>query len=80
MRGAGIDLASVMACSQAVAGIPKRETRRMVLVKSCKGYTSVWQSSGGQAQRVTENFFAKALCFCPSSATTSQFSPEILSR
>ena len=79
-RGTGMDPVSVAACSQAVASIPKRGTRRMPPVKSCRGYMSVWWSSGGQAWRAAENFFAKAWLFHPSSAITSWFSAEMLSR
>ena len=80
VRGAGMDPVSVVACSWAAAGISKGGTRGMPLVKSCKGYTSVWQSSGGQAWRAAENFFAKALCFCPSPANALWFSAKMLSR
>ena len=79
-RGAGMDPVSVTACSWAAAGIPKRGTRGMPLLKSCRGHMSAWQSPSGQAQRAAENFFIKAWHFCPSSAIASWFSAEMPSR
>ena len=80
VRGAGMDPVSVVACSWAAAGIPKRGTKGMLPVKSCRGYMSAQQSSDAQVWRAAENSFAKAWHFCPSSAITSQFSAEMLSR
>ena len=45
VRGAWMDPVSVMACSQAVAGICKRGTKGIPPVKSCRGYMSAQQSS-----------------------------------
>ena len=64
-RGAGMDPVSITACSWAAAGIPKRAAKEMLLVRSCGGYTSAQHSSDGQAQRATENFFAKGWCLAP---------------
>ena len=80
VRGAEMDPVSVMACSLAAAGIPKRGTEGMPLVKNCRGYMSAQWSPSVQAQSTTENFFVKAWHFCPSSAITSLFSAEMLSR
>ena len=80
VRGTAMDPVSVVACSWVLAGIPQRGTKRMLPVKNCRGYNSAQQSSGGQAWRTDENFFAKAWHYCPSSATASQFIDEMLSR
>ena len=59
VRGAGMDPVSVMACSWTVGGIPKRGTRGVPLVKSCRGYMSAQQSSSGQAWGAAKDFFVK---------------------
>ena len=78
--GAGIDPASVMACSWAVAGIPKRGEKDAHQLKSCRGYTSAQWSFEGHACRVAESFLIKAWHFCPSFSVSSWFSAEMLSR
>ena len=78
VKGAGMDPVSVVACSQAVAVTPKRGTKGMTLVKSCWIYVSTQWPSSGETWRATENFFAKAWHFCPSSAITLQLSAEML--